>query len=114
MDDNLYSDLGCKILDIIRFCDMIILQLTSTSNKQYRTKIIRIKDKYFLSNNRQSVVKLPAKLPMIYPPKHSGPNVLGSYYLNDKKFADELFIENKAYACNSKLNGTKFYTSVNK
>ena len=114
LDDSILSKLGCKILDILMYSDLLDIVLTKSSNKQYPFNALQIKDKSLMSrNNRQSVVNLPLKLPMICSPKPYGHNALGGYCLNDEKFAEQLFIEKKAYACTSELSGEKLYTMVN-
>ena len=94
---------------------MVNIELIKTPDSEYPYYAVQIKDKYLMSKNvRQGIINLPAKLPMICPPKAYGPNTLGGYLLNDEKFSDGLLVEKKAYALTSELSQeNKVYSLVN-
>lgn len=74
-----------------------------------------IKDKKLMSaNTRHDVMDIPPRLPMINPPNLYGDNVLGGYLLNDVKYAEELIITKKTYACVSSLStDNEIYSMAN-
>lgn len=63
--------------------------------------------------NRKTIVNLPAKLPMVCPPKPYTKDKLGGYLLNDDKFSENLLVDKKAYGKSSELAGDKIYCMVN-
>ena len=102
------------VIDILMHSDLVHLVLTRVADKEYPFNVLQVKDKDLLSNNnRNTVVNLPLKLPMICPPKPYAPGVLGGYCLNDVKFAEELLIEKHAYAFKSVFSGPQLYSLVN-
>ena len=115
LGDNLYSTMGCKIIDMFRHSDIIYLVLIRLSSKEHPYNTLAIKDKHLMSKKTiHSVVNLPIKLPMICPPKPYEFDLLGSYLLNDVKFTEELFIEKKAYALGSVVSGNNnIFSMVN-
>lgn len=115
-NDTFYSDLGCKIIDLLKNSDMIKLVLQkANSYEKYPYYIITIVDEKLMSNrNKHSVINLPAKLPMICKPKPYSKEHLGGYLLNDENFREDLLIEKKAYGTTSELfNDNKIYDMVN-
>lgn len=114
LDDRLYAELGCKILDILMHSELLDQVLIKTADKEYPYHALKVKDKNLMSDNsRLKVINLPLKLPMVCPPKIYTSTSLGGYCLNDEKFADQMFIEKKAYALKSELTGSKLYSLVN-
>lgn len=116
-NDTFYSELGCKIIDILKNSDMIKLVLhKGNSYDKYSYYIITIVDEKLMSNrNKDSVINLPAKLPMICKPKPYGKEYLGGYLLNSHKFSEDLFTEKKAYAMYSELaKDNNVYSMVNR
>lgn len=74
-DDNVYSMMGCKIIDILSHSDIVKNVLMRSSSKEHRFHVLEINDKHLMSQKtRHSVVNLPLKLPMICPPKPYGHN----------------------------------------
>ena len=114
-NDTFYSKMGSKIIDILTHTDLLDQKLLTTRDINYRFNALYVKDKGLMSNkNRQSVINLPVKLPMICTSKPYSNNVLGGYLLNDDKFSEQLLVEKKAYATTSVLTGDKIYSMVNK
>lgn len=114
-DDNLYTLMGCKIIDILTYSGILSLVLTSSADKLHRYHALEVKDKALMSlKTKQSVINLPVKLPMICPPKPYEHNKLGGYLLNDEKFSYELFVEKKGYSLSSVVSiDNKIYAMVN-
>lgn len=108
--------MGCKVIDILTHSDMVDLGLINSDTSKHPVQALHVKDKNLMSTKtKQRVINLPTKLPMICPPKEYGSNKLGGYLLNDEKFADNLFVEKKAYALTSELSdNNKIYEMVNK
>ena len=101
-NDDIYSRLGLNILAILTHSDLIEMRLIKSSGKIYRHYSLFVKDESLMSSkNRRSVINLPAKLPMVCPPKPYGKNILGGYLLNNDKFSEQLLVENKAYSQSS-------------
>lgn len=115
-EDNFYSHLGCKIINILTHSDIVFMHLIKSADKDDPYHALLVKDKNLISQNtRQSVVNMPTKLPMICPPKPYGDNLLGGYLLNDEKYSEDLFVTKKAYVYNSELSANnKIYYLVNK
>ena len=113
LDDSLRSALGCKVIDILCYSEMLkkVLTVISAKQKQYVLEIVESK---ILVNNKRNIINLPTKLPMIVPPKPYSKNVLGGYLLNNEKFSEPLFIEKKGYGINSELSdNNKIYDMIN-
>jgi DNA-directed RNA polymerase len=90
------------------------MRLTKSSGDIHRHYSLFVKDHYLMSSkNRRSIINLPAKLPMVCPPKPYDKDTLGGYLLNDEKFSENLLIDKKAYAKNSEFSGDKIYCMVN-
>lgn len=85
-----------------------------SSEKKYRHYSLFVKDHKLMSpKNRKTIVNLPAKLPMLCPPKPYTKDKLGGYLLNDDKFSENLLVDKKAYGKSSELAGDKIYCMVN-
>ncbi len=90
--DSLRAESGCKIIDILDNCDMLKKVLTKPS--QYlNIYILEVIDKSFGLNIYERILALPYNLPIMVKP--SSKNVLAGYLVNDDKFSENLFIENK-------------------
>lgn len=114
VNDNFYSLMGCKIIDILTHSDVLDMVLKKTDNKEHPFHALEIRDKAPLSTEkRQKIFNMPTKLPMICPPKDYGVDKLGGYLLNDENFAEDLLVEKKAYAMTSKLDGDSIYNMIN-
>ncbi len=119
LDDNLYTSLGCDIIQILESCDMIKKVLTTTVvdynkvSSQY--SLVVLDDSKLSRKNKHVIINMPTKLPMIVKPKPYTKDALGGYLLNDVKFSEGLFIEKKAYSINSVLSDcNKIYDMINK
>lgn len=87
LEDNFYAHMGCKIIDILKYSDLVGMKLISSSGKEHPYHVLYIIDNNLIYNeNKQSIINLPSKLPMISKPKPYDKNVLGGYLLNDEKF----------------------------
>ena len=115
VDDNFYALIGCKLIDILIHTDILSMTLVRSGDKEHPYQALQVKDKTLMSTrNRQAVINLPLKLPMICRPKDYGHNVLGGYLLNDDKFSEKLVIDKKAYKVRSVLSANnKIYCLVN-
>lgn len=113
VDDNFYVKMGCKLIDILLYSDILSMTLVSSIDKEHPYQALQVKDKTITSTgSKQAVINLPLKLPMICPPKYYGDNVLGGYLLND--VSDKLVIDKKAYKVKSELStDNKIYSLVN-
>jgi len=116
LDDSLRTVLGCKILDILESCDMLkkVLTKPGVTKSEYVLKIVE----NFGLKDKERIVSLPTKLPIIVKPKKygkvSGKKLLGGYLLNDEKFSEDLLIEKKAYGTMSELSDNNYiYDMVN-
>lgn len=105
------------MIEILEYSGMInkSLQRLALDNTQY---VLDIVDNKILPNkDKQPIINLPTKLPMICEPKSYTKSNLGGYLLNDIKFTENLFIEKKAYGINSVLfdnNNNIIYDLINK
>lgn len=103
-DDDIYSRLGLNILAILSHSDLVEMLLIKSPDKIHRHYSLFVKDRNLMSSkNRRSIINLPARLPMVCPPKAYSKDILGGYLLNDEKFSENLLIDKKAYAKNSEL-----------
>ena len=115
MSDTFYSELGCKILEILDSSEMIKRVLVTHGVKQKQYVLELIDDELLNDKNRQSIINLPTKLPMIVKPKFYSKSKLGGYLLNDVNFREELFIKKQGYGVNSELtDNNKIYNMINK
>lgn len=90
------------------------MRLIKSSDKLHHHYSLLVKDRDLMSSkNRRSIINLPAKLPMVCPPKPYSKDTLAGYLLNDDKFSEKLLIDKKAYAKCSVLSGDKIYCMVN-
>ena len=113
-NDLFLADIGSKIMDILKFSEMLSYVYINMYDSSHPVQILEITDKSIISGSDfKEIVNLPLKLPMTCPPKDYKPGVLGGYVLKDEKFADQLFIEKKAYGYNTELSGSKIYTLIN-
>nr|YP_009543520.1 DNA-dependent RNA polymerase [Coniothyrium glycines]AYU74410.1 DNA-dependent RNA polymerase [Coniothyrium glycines] len=114
LDDTLRSHLGCRIIDILTSCDMITKILTKTSREKSQYVLEVVEDKKVVKE-KQSIMSLPTRLPMIVKPKPYNNGVEGGYLLNGEKYHEDLFIQKKGYGINSELSkSTKIYDMINK
>lgn len=70
--------------------------------------------KLLSKRDKQNIINLPTKLPMIVKPKLYNKNSIGGYLLNDEEFAEPLLIEKKGYGVNSVVEEqNKIYDMIN-
>ena len=115
LDDNFYVKLGCMIIDILEYTEMINKGLHKIENKK-QEYIVRIAESDLLNVKKQpQIFNLPTKLPMVCIPKPYTSTSVGGYLFNDEKYFEGLFIDKKGYQCTSVLsNHNNIYDMVNK
>lgn len=119
LDDTIYTNIGCDIIQLLKSSDIIKKILTKTvvdHNKFSCLYTLEVLDDSLLStSNKHTIINMPTKLPMVVKPKSYSKNVLGGYLLNDVKFAEGIFIEKKAYSINYVLSAcSNIYDMINK
>ena len=94
-NDTFYSTLGCKIIEILEFSDMLTKLLVRTEqNKQHHELVIS--DEGLMSKKESHrVYTIPTKLPMIVKPKPYSIGCVGGYLLNDVEYHEDLIIDNR-------------------
>lgn len=99
-DDQFKACLGSKLIDILEACDILYKKLLvkAKDNRQY---ILCLKNKNLLKNEKNHIMNLPLKLPMIVKPNKYDKNNIGGYLLNDINYCDNLIINKVAYGSNS-------------
>lgn len=93
---------------------MIKLLLIKPTYKE-RLYILEVADKGLLDKReKQPIINMPTKLPMVPVPKPYSKDALAGYLLNDEKFTDELFVNKHAYGIRSELSEkNKIYDMLN-
>ena len=89
-DDTFYSTLGCKIIEVLEFSDMLKKLLVRTEQKKQHHELV-ISDEDLMSKiENHKIYTVPAKLPMIVKPKPYSIGKDGGYLLNDVDYHETL------------------------
>lgn len=81
---NFFSKLGGRIVEIMHSLNLVSTDIKKKSFKN-SVNILYIPEKIKgLLNEKQKIYSIPARLPMIVPPKVYGFNQLGGYLMNDE------------------------------
>ena len=121
MNDNIYSNIGCDIIQLMERSDMIMKDLpkaTYSQNKLSKVYSLVVMDHKLLSpssDKKNVILNMPTKLPMIVKPKPYTKKKLGGYLLNDSRIIESLIIEKNSYKINSVLSDCSIiYDMINK
>ena len=96
-DDTFHSNLGCKLIEILQFSEMLKTSLVRTGHDQQHQELVMYDDNLKSQVRSHKIYAIPAKLPMIVKPKPYSINVSGGYLLNDIEHNEELIIDNKTF-----------------
>ncbi len=88
-DDSFYSELGCKIIDILDNSDMLKKVLIKSSRSVIKNHYIlqRVDQRLLPIKDKHTIMSLPTKLPMVVKPKPFSDKQYGGYILNDVNYS---------------------------
>lgn len=96
-DDTYISSLGCKLIEVLEFSDMLKKLLVRTEQKKQHQELV-ISDEDLMSKvGNHRIYTVPTKLPMIVKPKPYSTINDGGYLLNDLYYHENLIIDNKKF-----------------
>lgn len=98
-NDTFNSNLGCKLIEVLEFADMVKKILVTTAQTQRHQELV-ISDQDLISKvGNHRILAVPTKLPMIVKPRPydivDKKNIDGGYLLNDVYYHEGLIINNK-------------------
>lgn len=100
-NDTFNSSLGCKLIEVLEFSDMVKKHLVTTAYAKRHQELV-VSDQALMSKlGNHSLLAVPTKLPMIVKPRPYGieseGNVVGGYLLNDVYYHEGLIINNNKF-----------------
>ena len=96
-NDTFLSNLGCKLLEILQYSEMLKTSLVRTAVKEQHQELVIYDDKLKSKTENNRIYAISAKLPIIVKPKDYGIDKFGGYLLNDIKYQENLIIDNKVF-----------------